>query len=134
MQIPTQIKLHQTSRILEIHFDDETGTNTGGKKIFKLPYEFLRVYSQSAEVTGHAPGQEVLQLDKQEVTITDITPVGNYAIKLHFDDGHDTGIYTWERLYDLGQHQTDYWTDYLRRLMRAGHTHPDLEKLKAKHH
>lgn len=130
--IPTHIKLHQTSRVLEIHFNDESGTQGGGK-IFKLPCEFLRVYSQSAEVTGHAPGQEVLQLDKQEVNITDITPVGNYAIKLHFDDGHDTGIYTWERLYDLGSHQTDYWTDYLRRLMRSGHSHPDLTKLKAAH-
>ncbi|VAW47611.1 FIG00899427: hypothetical protein [hydrothermal vent metagenome] len=133
MPIPTHIKLHQSSRKLEIHFPCES-PNGGGEKIFELPCEFLRVYSQSAEVTGHAPGQEVLQLDKQNVNITDITPVGNYAIKLHFDDGHDTGIYTWERLYDLGQHQTDYWTDYLRRLMRAGHTHPDLEKLKAKHH
>ncbi|VAW43810.1 FIG00899427: hypothetical protein [hydrothermal vent metagenome] len=133
MPIPTQIKLHKISRKLEIHFPCKTSTQ-GEEDIFELPCEFLRVYSQSAEVTGHAPGQEVLQLDKQNVNITDITPVGNYAIKLHFDDGHDTGIYTWERLYDLGQHQTDYWTDYLRRLMRAGHTHPDLEKLKAKHH
>ena len=131
--IPTHIKLHQTSRVLEIHFNNERNTPGGGGEIFKLPCELLRVYSQSAEVTGHAPGQKVLQLDKQDVNIIDITPVGNYAIKLHFDDGHDTGIYTWERLYDLGNHQADYWTNYLRRLMRAGHSHPDLTKLKAVH-
>ncbi len=130
--IPTHIKLHKASQILEIHFNDEAQPQ-GGEKIFKLPSEFLRVYSQSAEVTGHTPGQEVLQRNKQNVKIIDITPVGHYAIKLHFDDGHNTGIYTWERLYDLGCHQTNYWTDYLRRLMRAGHSHPDLAELKAAH-
>ncbi len=131
MPIPTHIKLHKRSKKLEIHFPCESAK--GGEEIFELSCEFLRVYSQSAEVTGHAPGQEVLQLDKQNVNIAEITPVGNYAITLHFDDGHDTGIYTWDRLYDLGKHQADYWTDYLRRLMRAKHSHPDLEKLKAKH-
>ena len=119
----TDIKLHQTSRKLEIAFDSG--------ETFELSCEFLRVYSQSAEVTGHGPGQEVLQVGKQDVNIDDITPVGNYAIKLHFNDGHDTGIYSWERLYDLGKNQTDYWTDYLRRLMRAGHQHDDLDRMKA---
>lgn len=122
---PTDLKLHQTSRLLEIQFDNG--------EVFKLPCEYLRVYSQSSEVTGHGPGQEVLQIGKRKVNIDNITPVGNYAVTLHFDDGHNTGIYTWERLYDLGKHQTDYWTDYLRRLMRAGHAHPDLDKLKAQH-
>ncbi|MBD3775993.1 MAG: DUF971 domain-containing protein, partial [Thiotrichales bacterium] len=106
MPHPTDIKLHQVSRKLEITFDNG--------ETFELPCEYLRVYSQSAEVTGHAPGQEVLQTGKQNVNIDDITPVGNYAIKLHFDDGHDTGIYTWERLYDLGKHYDNYWVDYLR--------------------
>ncbi|WP_178861502.1 gamma-butyrobetaine hydroxylase-like domain-containing protein [Thiomicrorhabdus cannonii] len=122
MPHPTDIKLHQLSRKLEIAFDN-------GER-FELPCEYLRVYSQSAEVTGHAPGQEVLQVGKQNVNIDDITPVGNYAIKLHFDDGHDTGLYTWERLYDLGKHYDRYWVDYLRRLMRAGHDHADLQALK----
>lgn len=119
MPHPTDIKLHQKSKVLEVSFDNG--------EHFEYSCEFLRVYSQSAEVTGHGPGQEVLQLDKQDVNIENITPVGNYAVKLHFDDGHDTGLYTWERLYDLGKHQEDYWVDYLRRVMRAGHSHPELE-------
>ena len=118
----TELKLHQASRNLEIHFDSG--------ETFELSCEYLRVYSQSAEVTGHAPGQEVLQVGKQDVAINDITPVGNYAVKLHFSDGHDSGIYTWQRLYDLGKNQQEYWVDYLRRLMRAGHQHPELDKLK----
>ncbi|MGM0541784.1 MAG: gamma-butyrobetaine hydroxylase-like domain-containing protein [Pseudomonadota bacterium] len=118
----TDLKLHQASRKLEIHFDSG--------ETFELSCEYLRVYSQSADVTGHAPGQEVLQVGKQDVSIDDITPVGNYAVKLHFSDGHNSGIYTWKRLYDLGKNQQDYWVDYLRRLMRAGHQHPELEKLK----
>ena len=126
MPHPTDIKLHQASKILEVSFDSG--------ETFNLPCEYLRVYSQSAEVTGHAPGQEVLQVGKQAVNITDITPVGNYAIKLHFDDGHDTGLYTWERLYELGVNQEQYWVDYLRRLMRAGHEHDDLTVLKAQSH
>lgn len=123
MPHPTDIKLHQRSKILEVAFDSG--------ETFKLPCEYLRVYSQSAEVTGHAPGQEVLQVGKQDVNIENITPVGNYAVKLHFDDGHDSGIYTWEHLYDLGKNQEEYWVDYLRRLMRAGHDHEDLQRLKA---
>ncbi|NPA71360.1 MAG: DUF971 domain-containing protein [Gammaproteobacteria bacterium] len=119
----TALTLHQASRKLEITFDSG--------ETFLLSCEYLRVYSQSADVTGHAPGQEVLQVGKESVNITDITPVGNYAVKLHFDDGHDTGIYTWVRLYELGKHQADNWTDYLRRLMRAGHPHPELEQKKS---
>lgn len=122
MPHPTDIKLHQKSKRLEVKFDN-------GEE-FELSCEYLRVYSQSAEVTGHGPGQETLQLDKQDVTIDNITPVGNYAIKLHFSDGHDTGLYTWERLYELGKNQESYWMDYLRRVMRAGHHHPELDALK----
>jgi DUF971 family protein len=121
MPIPTEIKLHQVSRKLEVSFDDQ--------QTFVYTAEFLRVYSQSAEVTGHAPGQEVLQVGKQDVNIDAISPVGQYAIRLHFSDGHDSGIYTWERLYDLGQHYQKHWVDYLRRLMRAGHNHLELTKL-----
>ena len=119
---PTDIKLHQMSRILEVSFDSG--------ETFEMSCEYLRVYSQSAEVTGHAPGQETLQLDKQNVNIEAISPVGQYAIRLHFDDGHDTGLYTWERLYDLGKNQQKHWMDYLRRVMREGHSHPELDALK----
>ena len=110
--IPTDIVLHQASRVLEIAFDD-------GSR-FSLPCEYLRVFSPSAEVRGHAPGQEVLQYGKRHVAITGIEPVGQYAIKLVFDDGHSSGIYSWATLHDLGQHQTDYWQDYLNRLATAG--------------
>lgn len=125
MPHPTDIKLHQKSKVLDVSFDSGES--------FSFSCEFLRVYSQSSEVTGHGPGQEVLQLHKENVNIDNISPVGNYAVKLHFDDGHDTGLYTWERLYDLGQNQQDYWIDYLRRLMRAGHQHAELDKLKKIH-
>lgn len=119
MAHPIDIKLHQKSKILEISFDsDET---------FKLSCEYLRVYSPSAEVVGHGLGQEVLQLNKQDVNIDAITPVGNYAIKLHFTDGHDSGIYSWQHLYDLGVNQHNYWQDYLQRVKQAGHKHPELE-------
>ncbi len=121
MHIPTEIKLHQKSHQLEVSFDDG--------QTYRYSCEFLRVYSQSAEVTGHAPGQETLQVGKQDVNIDAITPVGNYAVRLHFSDGHDSGIYTWERLYDLGEHYQKYWVAYLRQLMRAGHSHPELTKL-----
>lgn len=122
MPFPTDITLKKASRRLLISFDDG--------QTFDYSCEFLRVYSQSAEVTGHAPGQETLQLDKQDVGIEAISPVGNYAIRLHFDDGHDSGLYTWERLYELGQNYQACWVDYLRRVMRAGHSHPDLTRLK----
>jgi DUF971 family protein len=110
---PTEIKLHRASRILEIAFED-------GQR-FELPCEYLRVYSPSAEVRGHGPGQEVLQLGKENVNIEQIDPVGNYAVVLHFDDGHNTGIYSWETLYELGEHQEQHWADYLARLEAAGY-------------
>lgn len=111
---PTDINLHQKSRVLEIAFDD--GSN------YELSCEYLRVNSPSAEVQGHGPGQEVLQLDKENVNITGIEPVGNYAIKLEFDDGHNSGIYSWETLYVLGKNKEELWADYLSRLDEAGHT------------
>ena len=115
---PTDIKLHQKSRVLEITFED-------GKQ-FELPCEYLRVYSPSAEVRGHGPGQEVLQLGKENVNIEHIEPVGNYAIALHFDDGHNSGIYSWETLYELGENQEKYWADYLKRLEAAGHKRKEV--------
>ncbi len=110
---PTEINLHQKSRILELAFDD-------GSR-FKLPCEYLRVYSPSAEVRGHGPGQEVLQVGKENVNITQIEPVGVYAVQLHFDDGHNTGIYSWETLYNLGLHHDKLWQEYLERLEQAGY-------------
>ena len=109
---PTEIKLHQKSRVLEISFADG--------RTFRLPCEFLRVYSPSAEVRGHGPGQETLQLGKQNVDITHIEPVGSYAIQLRFSDGHDTGLYSWDILYDYGVHQDEMWRQYLKRLKDAG--------------
>ena len=109
---PTEIKLHQKSRVLEIGFDDG--------KIHRLSCEYLRVYSPSAEVRGHGPGQEVLQEGKKDVEIVAIEPVGNYAIKLVFSDGHDTGLYSWDYLYSLGEDQPRLWQQYLDRLALAG--------------
>ncbi|QKT03669.1 DUF971 domain-containing protein [Ectothiorhodospiraceae bacterium 2226] len=110
---PTDIKLHQKSRVLEVAFDD-------GSR-FQLPCEYLRVYSPSAEVRGHGPGQETLQLGKENVNITNIEPVGTYAVQLHFDDGHNTGIYSWETLYTLGVNQERLWDEYLQNLAKAGY-------------
>ena len=110
---PTEISLHRKSRVLEVAFDD-------GSR-FNLPCEYLRVCSPSAEVRGHGPGQETLQVGKESVNIVEVEPVGNYAVCLHFDDGHDTGIYSWETLYDLGRNQESQWQDYLRRLAEAGY-------------
>lgn len=109
---PTEINLHQQSRMFEIVFDD-------GKR-FSMPCEYLRVFSPSAEVRGHGPGQEVLQAGKREVNISAIEPVGVYAVKLVFTDGHDTGIYSWDYLYDLGVRQDLNWSTYLTRLKQAG--------------
>jgi len=109
---PTEIKLHQKSRLLEISFDDGA--------CFRLPYEYLRVYSPSAEVSGHGPGQEVLQVGKKDVEINELVPVGSYALQINFDDGHDTGLYTWEYLYKLGKNQPKLWQDYLDRLAASG--------------
>ena len=105
--IPTEIKLHQASRLLELAYADGTR--------FQLPCEFLRVYSPSAEVRGHGPGQEVLQIGKREVQIAAIDPVGTYAIKLTFSDGHDTGLYSWDYLYEIGRNQEALWQRYLER-------------------
>ncbi len=110
---PVDIKLHQASRLLEIKFDNNTEC--------MLSCEFLRVYSPSAEVKGHGPGQEVLQIGKEDVNITAIEPVGNYAIKLVFSDGHDTGLYSWDYLYDLAKNYEGLWLEYLGKLSAAGH-------------
>jgi len=109
---PTEIKLHQASRVLEIAFDN--GRN------FRFPYEFLRVYSPSAEVRGHGPGQEVLQIGKRDVTISTVEAVGHYALRPSFSDGHDTGIYSWDYLYALGEEQDALWQRYLDRMAKAG--------------
>ncbi len=111
---PTEISLHKLSRILELSFED-------GSK-FKLPIEYLRVYSPSAEVQGHGPGQEVLQIGKQDVNVDRIEPIGHYAIKLAFDDNHDSGIYSWTYLYELGTSYDEKWQQYLDRLEAAGHS------------
>lgn len=113
MPKPTNIMLHKQSRVLELEFDDGA--------TFKLPCEYLRVYSPSAEVTGHGPGQEVLQLGKEGVNIEEIEPVGHYAVKLGFDDNHDTGLYSWDYLYELGTTYDEKWASYLERLKEAGH-------------
>jgi DUF971 family protein len=110
--LPTEIKLHQVSRVLELVFPRGI--------VFRLPCEFLRVHSPSAEVRGHGPGQETLQVGKRDVTITELEPVGHYAIRPVFSDGHDTGIYSWDYLYDLGVRQDQLWQRYLDRLEAAG--------------
>jgi DUF971 family protein len=109
---PTEITLHSESRVLEIAFDDG--------RTFRLPYEFLRVYSPSAEVRGHGPGQEQLQAGKRDVTIVSAEAVGHYALQPTFSDGHSTGIYSWDLLYELGLNQQSLWAQYLERLQAAG--------------
>ena len=120
--LPTEITLHKSKRTLEIAFAD-------GKR-FTLPCEYLRVYSPSAEVRGHGPGQETLQLGKEDVNIEKIEQVGTYAIQPTFDDGHESGIYSWETLYDLGVNYLKYWQDYLDRLEKAGHKRKTPESTK----
>jgi len=115
---PESINLHQKSRILEIAFDN--GQN------FELSCELLRVYSPSAEVKGHGPGQSVLQTGKENVSITNIEPVGHYAVKLIFDDGHETGLYSWAYLYELGENKDQLWKDYLHALSDAGHQRQEV--------
>ena len=110
--IPVAITLHQKSRLLEIGFDDGS--------VFNLPFELLRVYSPSAEVKGHGAGQEILQVGKREIGITALEPVGQYALKPSFSDGHNTGLYTWDYLHKLGREQATLWQDYLNRLQAAG--------------
>jgi DUF971 family protein len=111
---PTEIKLHQTSRKLEIAFSDGTR--------FNLPFEFLRVYSPSAEVRGHGPGQEVLQVGKREILVISAEPVGLYALNFEFSDGHNSGIFSWDYLHELGENYEDMWAEYLRRMDAAGAT------------
>ena len=110
--VPTEIRLHQKSRLMEIAFSDG--------KTFRLAYEFLRVHSPSAEVRGHGPGQEVLQAGKREVDIRVLEPVGSYAVQPTFSDNHATGIYSWEYLHYLGENQERLWTEYLDKLAKAG--------------
>lgn len=110
--MPTRIVVHQASRVLELEFDDG--------KAYRLPFEFLRVYSPSAEVRGHGPGQEVLQIGKKDVGIEAVEPVGHYAIQPRFSDGHESGIYSWDYLHWLGDEQAQLWQDYLKRLADAG--------------
>lgn len=114
MPRPTELNLHQQSRVLDVTFED-------GRR-YSLPCEYLRVFSPSAEVRGHGPGQEVLQSGKKEVNVTAIEPVGSYGVKLVFTDGHDTGIYSWDYLYDLGAKKDSNWKSYLARLAQAGKT------------
>ena len=111
-RVPTAITLHQKSRVLEIAFSDG--------RSFRLPYEYLRVYSPSAEVRGHGPGQEVLQTGKRAVEIRTLEPVGSYAVQPAFSDGHSTGIYSWDYLYWLGKNRDTLWRQYLERLAEAG--------------
>jgi DUF971 family protein len=111
-RVPTGITLHQKSRVMEIAFSDG--------RTFRLPYELLRVYSPSAEVRGHGPGQEVLQVGKRAVEIRSLEPVGSYAVQPQFSDGHNTGIYSWDYLYELGENQEKLWSQYLEKLAAAG--------------
>ncbi|MEO6352717.1 MAG: DUF971 domain-containing protein [Burkholderiaceae bacterium] len=112
--IPTELTVRKQSRVVEIAFDDGAA--------FSLPFELMRVYSPSAEVRGHGPGQEVLQTGKREVELTALEPVGNYAVQPHFSDGHNTGIYAWDYLYWLGANQAELWAEYLARLEAAGYS------------
>ena len=109
---PEALTVHGASRVLEVAYSDGAS--------FRIPFELLRVYSPSAEVQGHGPGQEVLQTGKRGVAITAVEPVGNYAIKPLFSDGHESGLYTWEYLYELGRRQDEFWAQYLQRLQEAG--------------
>ena len=109
---PTSVTVHQASRVLEVGFDDG--------RSFRIPFELMRVYSPSAEVQGHGPGQEVLQTGKRDVLITDIIPVGHYAVQPRFSDGHESGIFTWDYLYELGSNEAALWAQYEQRLQAAG--------------
>ena len=109
---PTAVTVHQASRVLEVGFDDG--------RSFRIPFELMRVFSPSAEVQGHGPGQETLQTGKREVLITDIIPVGHYAVQPRFSDGHESGIFTWAYLYELGSNEQALWAQYEQRLQVAG--------------
>ncbi|HEU4530763.1 MAG TPA: DUF971 domain-containing protein [Steroidobacteraceae bacterium] len=110
---PAEIRLRRQSRVLSVSFDDGSS--------FDLPFEYLRVYSPSAEVQGHGPGQEVLQFAKEKVQVKSLEPVGHYAVRIVFDDGHDTGLYTWKYLYELGSQYEERWQRYLTRLAEYGY-------------
>ena len=110
---PLTISLHKQSKVLKIVYDDGT--------VFELSCEYLRVFSPSADVKGHGPGQEVLQTGKENVNISEVQPVGNYAVRFVFDDGHDTGLYTWNYLYELGKNRENNWRDYLHKLNESGY-------------
>jgi DUF971 family protein len=115
--MPTELTVHQQSKVLEIAFDD------GAR--FRIPFELMRVYSPSAEVQGHGPGQEVLQTGKRDVVIVNVEPVGHYAIKPTFSDGHDSGLFTWDYLHHLGSMQDELWQQYEQRLKAAGRGRDD---------
>ncbi len=110
--IPINVVVHQKSRVLELSYE--------GGKIFRLPFEYLRVSSPSAEVRGHGPGQETLQTGKRDILIVEVEPVGHYAIKPTFSDGHDSGLYSWDYLFSLGENQEKFWNEYLEKLNVAG--------------
>ncbi|MDO4591839.1 MAG: DUF971 domain-containing protein [Comamonadaceae bacterium] len=112
LPLPQSLTVHAASRVLEVGYSDG--------QTFRIPFELMRVYSPSAEVQGHGPGQEVLQTGKRNVTIVNIEQVGNYAIKPFFSDGHESGLFTWNYLYELGQNQDALWAEYLARLQAAG--------------
>ena len=118
--IPVEIKLRKTSRLIVIEFDDG--------KTFNLPLEYLRVFSPSAEVQGHGPGQGILQTGKENVRVSLIEPIGHYAVRFVFDDGHNTGLYTWEYLHKLGTQQEENWQTYLDRLKLAGYARRESVK------
>jgi len=111
-RLPTSITVHQRTPILEVGFDDGAG--------FRIPFELMRIYSPSAEVQGHGPGQEILQTGKRDVEVTALEPIGNYAVLPHFSDGHESGIYSWDYLYFLGSQQAELWRQYEDRLAQAG--------------
>ena len=111
---PTEIKLHRVSNILEVSFNDGS--------CYQLPCEYLRVFTPSAEAMGHGPGQEILQIGKEDITIKEIKPVGNYAISPLFSDGHNSGVYSWDYLYKLGAEYQTLWANYLKKLEVAGHS------------
>ncbi|MFQ6004890.1 MAG: gamma-butyrobetaine hydroxylase-like domain-containing protein [Woeseia sp.] len=115
--VPVEIRLRKKSRLIAVTFEDGNS--------FDLPFEYLRVYSPSADVKGHGPGQEVLQTGKENVRVTLVEPVGHYAVRLVFDDGHDTGLYTWKYLYELGEARAENWQTYLDRLEAAGYARHD---------
>ena len=122
---PTELTVHSKSRLLEVAFSD------GAK--FQIPFELMRVYSPSAEVQGHGPGQEVLQTGKREVEVVELAPIGNYAVKPVFSDGHESGIFSWDYLYHLGVHQDQLWSDFNRRLEAAGMSRDTPMKLAGGH-